>query len=124
MMKLGDAFRWGGHPPKVKVLHLFFVISDPAEHGGSFVVVNITQDYIRAGKDCVLQKEDHPWMSSDSFVSFRDARLITPDQEINLMKMVGNEVIIEESLDPIVLKKIVEAAKLTGSLAPEFKKYL
>jgi len=49
-MKPGDAFRWGT-PPKVKVRHLFFVISDPAQHSGTFVVVNIAEDYIRAGLD-------------------------------------------------------------------------
>jgi hypothetical protein len=122
-MKLGDAFRWGT-PPKIKVRHLFFVISDPAQHGGTFVVVNITQDYIRAGRDCVLQKGDHPWITGESFVTFRDARLITPAEEIHLTSLFGREVLVEAPLDPIILKRIVAAAKASRSLAPLFKKYL
>jgi hypothetical protein len=122
-MKLGDAFRWGT-PPKVKVRHLFFVISDPAQHGGTFVVVNITQDHIRAGRDCVLQIGDHPWITGESFVTFRDARLITPPEETHLISLFGTEVLVEAPLDPIVLKRIIEAAKTSRSLAPVYKRYL
>lgn len=122
-MKLGGAFRWGT-PPKVKVRHLFFVISDPAQHGGTFVVVNITQDHIRAGRDCVLQIGDHPWITGESFVTFRDARLITPPEEAHLISMFGAEVLVEAPVDLIVLKRIIEAAKSSRSLAPVYKKYL
>ena len=122
-MKLGDAFRWG-QPPKIKVQHLFFVISDPTLHGGTFVVVNITKDHIRAGRDCILQVGDHPWITGESFVSFRDARLITPSEEISLSALIGTQVIIEQALDSAVLARIVQAAKVTRSLAPVFKQYL
>jgi len=103
-MKLGDAFRMGV-PPKFKLPHLFFVISDPAQHGGTFVAVNITHDYIRAGSDCVLQIGDHPWISGESYVTFRDALEITPSQASGLHSLIGKEVWMEKPLDPLCLRE-------------------
>jgi hypothetical protein len=122
-MKLGDAFRMGV-PPKYNVRHLFFVISDPAQNGGTFVIVNITTDYIRAGRECVLRIGDHPWITAESFVTFRDARKITPPVAVNLCSLIGSEVFMEEPLEPAVLARIIEAARGSRSLAPAFKKYL
>jgi hypothetical protein len=122
-MKLGDAFRMGV-PPKFNVPHLFFVISDPAQNGGTFLIVNITKDYIRAGRECVLQKGDHPWITVESFVTFRDALEITPTMATGLQSLIGTEVFPEDPLDPVVLKRIVEVAKASRSLAPAKKKYL
>jgi hypothetical protein len=122
-MKLGDAFRMGV-PPKYNVRHLFFVISDPAQNGGTFVIVNITKDYIRAGRECVLHKGDHPWIIAESFVAFRDAREITPPVATSLCSLIGSEVFMEEPLESTVLKRIIETAKVSRSLAPAFKKYL
>lgn len=76
-MKLGDAFTMAV-PPRYDTPHLFFVISDPAEHAGLYHIVNVTTDYIRAGKDCILNVGDHDWISRECYVSFRDAREITP----------------------------------------------
>lgn len=57
-------------------------------------------------------------------MTFRDARLITPAEEIGLIALFGTEVLVEAPLDPIVLKRIIEVAKTSRSLAPVFKKYL
>ncbi|MDR3773275.1 MAG: hypothetical protein P4L26_08005 [Terracidiphilus sp.] len=122
-MKLGDAFRMGV-PPKFTVPHLFFVISDPTQHGGAFVAVNITKDYIRAGRECVLQIGDHPWITAESFVTFRDALEITPAKAVGLHRLIGTEVFIENPLDPAVLRRIIVAAKASKSLRPVCKKYI
>jgi len=122
-MKLGDAFTMGV-PPNYDLPHLFFVISDPTLHDGSFVIVNITTNYIRAGKECVLQVGDHPWITTESYVTFRDARIITPALDASLMSIVGRGVRVERELSIPVLQRIVDIAKKSRSFAPRFKMYL
>src|ERR1035438_3220113 len=112
-MKLGDAFR-RGTLPKIKVLHMWIVISDPAAHpDGSFVVVSVTMDDVRAGRECILQPGDHPWLTKESFVSFGDAELLTAKEGTDLVSRFGKGVITESPLDSAILKRIVGAAKIS-----------
>ena len=121
-MKLGDAFTMATPPSNVR--HLFFIISDPTLHGGTFLVVNITKNYIRASRECVLQKGDHKWIRYASYVSFRDAIEVTPPMAIGLNAKVGREIGMEDPLAPHVLQRIVAAARVSRSLQGGFKKYL
>ena len=120
-MKLGDAFTMAV-PPRYDTPHLFFVISDPTKNNGTYHIVNITGDYIRAGKDCVLNHADHDWISKESYVSFRDAREIT--SKLRLDSLVGKLIIMQMPLRPEVLAKIVTAAAATKGYRDEFKKCL
>jgi len=70
-MKLGDAFLMP-HPHQ-SFDHLWFVISDPAKHSGTFIIVNITGDEHRAGGECPLGPADHKWVNKKCWVSFGDA---------------------------------------------------
>ncbi len=120
-MKLGDAFTMAV-PPRYDTPHLFFVISDPSKSGGIYHIVNITTDYIRAGKDCILDVGDHHWITELSYVSFRDAREITPD--LNLDSLVGKLVTMQAPLRQDILEKIVGVAKTTKGYRNEFKSFL
>jgi len=122
-MKLGDAFTMAV-PPNFDVPHLFFVISDPTKNGGGFVIVNITTNYIRAGRECVLMKGDHQWINQDSFVTFRDAREISAEMAIRLNSLIGIKVQIQPPLRADVLARIIEAAKHSKSIPIGHKKYL
>ena len=62
--QLGDAFLFGLHS------HLWIVISEPAKHAGNFVIVNLTTDVFRAGKECELGLGDHEWIIQKCYVSF------------------------------------------------------
>jgi hypothetical protein len=120
-MKIGDAFTMAV-PPRYDTPHLFFVISDPIKNKGVFHIVNITTDYIRAGKDCVLTTADHEWITKTSYVSFRDALEITPERKLD--SLVGSLVIMRTPLRSEVLEKIVNIAKATKGYRNEFKKFL
>lgn len=120
-MRLGDAFTMAV-PPRYDTPHLFFVISDPAKSGGIYHIVNITTDYIRAGKDCILNIEDHEWITEPSYISYRDAREITP--ALDLDSLVGKLVIMKAPLRTLVLEKIVSVAKTTKGYRNEFKRFL
>jgi hypothetical protein len=122
-MKLGDAFLMSV-PPNFDREHLFFVISDPSKNEGTFLIANITGDEFRAGKECVLVKGDHPWITKESFVTFTDAMEITPEHAQKIDALMGTTIKAQPPLKAEVLAKIIEAAKKSKAIAIDFKKYL
>jgi hypothetical protein len=79
-------------PPRYDVPHLFLVISDPTAHNRAFIIVNLTSDVLRAGKECVLNVGDHPRITKESFIAFADALEITPELSTNLQKLIGKQI--------------------------------
>jgi hypothetical protein len=122
-MKLGDAFLMAV-PPNFDREHLFFVISDPAKNAGTFIIANITGDEIRAGRECVLVRGDHPWIVKESFVTFTDALEITPAHAQKIDALMGTTIKPQPCLSAEILTKIVQAAKTSKAIPVDFKKYL
>ena len=122
-MKLGDAFMMTV-PPKYNIDHLHFVISDPAKHGGTFVVVNVTSDQLRAGKHCPLQAGCHLNVKKDCFVSFPDSLEITPAVAAKLDSLVGKLVSMVKPMSPEMLASIVATAKASKAFPENLKLYL
>lgn len=122
-MNLGDAFLMAV-PPSFQSDHLFFVISDPNQHGGTFVIVNVTSDVFRAGKECVLNPGDHPWIKKQCFVAFADAMEITAVQAQMIQALMGNKISMQPCLNPPTLARIVEAAKQSTAIPVALRKYL
>src|SRR5258707_15151924 len=105
-MKLGDAFTMRIAPRFIP--HLYLVISDPDKHAGNLIVVNITGDRFRTGKECILNIGDHEWITKPSFVSFGDAIETSVSK---LSKMASQKKIKPQpSLSSTILEKIVKAA--------------
>jgi hypothetical protein len=118
-MQTGDTFTFaqGGH--------LWVVISDPAKHSSSFVIVNLTTNSFRAGNDCVLDIGDHPWITEKSYVSYGDARLVGPDEEAKIARyMVAGTITKNFPMEPLILKDMIECGKKSTALSPLLKKYL
>ncbi|TAM82044.1 MAG: hypothetical protein EPN47_10220 [Acidobacteria bacterium] len=114
-MQIGDAFL---------LQHLWIVISDPAEHRGTFLIVNITTDKLRAGGDCELRRGDHEWIIKTSYVSFGDAREVGPEDEVRLIELMKSGKITKHfPARPAILQKIIQAAKESKSLPIGFRKY-
>jgi hypothetical protein len=122
-MKLGDAFTMA-IPPRFQISHLFFVISNPLNHDTGFVVVNITTNHIRAGEECFLDVGDHPWIQKKSFLSFRDSMLIDAKKAAPIQGLIGTLVTMHPPLTAIVLKKIVDSAKISRSIPQTLKAFL
>jgi hypothetical protein len=122
-MNLGDAFLMGV-PPDYQTNHLFFVISDPSKHGGTYVIVNITRDWFRAGQECILGPSDHPWINSTSYVSFTDTLEITPERDQMISALIGTRIIMQNPLTPQTLAKVVAAANNSTAIPLAYKKYL
>jgi len=102
--------------------HLWVVISDPTKHAGCSLIVNITSDVFRAGKDCELNVGDHQWIKKKCYVSFGDARMITPKEEAMIVKHIATGVIKTHfPMKSSVLQRIITAAKVSKALSKDFK---
>jgi|SRR5579862_8919244 len=121
-MRLGDTFLMP--VPLQDCDHLWIVISDPEAYGGTFVIVNVTGDYFRAGKECVLGPKDHPWIAKECFVTFADALEITPQRSAHLDQLVGKLIKMQGLLEKAALERIIGCAKKSRAFPTGYKKYL
>lgn len=97
--------------------HLWIVISDPAKHKGDFVIVNLTSDQFRAGKECELNVGDHPWVKHKSYVSFGDARRVTPIEEAKIQLYLSQGHMKRYfPVKEAVLQRIIGAAKTSKAI--------
>ena len=105
--------------------HLWVVISDPTQHNGEYIIVNLTTDQFRAGGDCELKPADHPWITNKCFVSFGDARKVTPAEDAKITAHMATKAIRKQfPVSAAVLQKIVTAAKKSKALPGGFLAYL
>lgn len=118
-LKLGDTlvFAPGGH--------LWVVISESSKHGGQYVIVNLTTDLFRAGKECELFPSDHPWITQKSYVTFGDARLVSPTEDSKIATHISSGTIKNnQPMSTASLGKIIAAAKTSKALAANHLQYL
>jgi hypothetical protein len=116
-MQIGDTFYWGEGG------HLWVVISDPGsvDNDGDFVIVNLTKDVFRAGKECELNIGDHRWITAKTYVSFGDAQRIEANHALNLSKAIkAGTIKTHYPMKSSVLQKIINAAKLSKALPTGF----
>jgi translation initiation factor IF-2 len=105
--------------------HLWIVISDPTQHNGEYIIVNLTTDEFRAGNDCELNPGDHQWVTEKCFVSFGDARKVTPAENAKITAHMATKVIRKQfPVSASVLQKIVAAGKKSKALPSGFLAYL
>lgn len=105
--------------------HLWIVISDPTRHNGEYIIVNLTTDEFRAGKDCELNQGDHPWITDKCYVSFGDARKVTPAEDAKIAAHMASGAIRKQyPLKAAMLQKIVAAGKKSKALPTGFLPYL
>jgi hypothetical protein len=118
-MQLGDTFVMGQGG------HLWIVISDPACNSGEFIIVNITTDLSRAGKECELVPGDHPFITDPSYVTYGDARRVSRQQEALLVQAIKSGAITRHAaMRPTVLSKVVAAGKISKALPVGYRAYL
>src|SRR5215472_7297517 len=80
--QIGDTFLFG------QGSHLWVVISDPAKNNGDYVMVNLTTDVFRGGKDCQLNVGDHQWIREPTYVNYGDARKVTAKEDAQIQQLV------------------------------------
>ena len=118
-MQLGDTFILGAGG------HLWIVISDPPQHNGHFIIVNLTTDVFRAGKECELNIGDHQWITEKCYVTFGDARKVSPKEAATIMSYMASGVVTKHfPMRLAVLQKIIAAGKTSKALPTGFLAYL
>jgi hypothetical protein len=114
-MEFGDTF---------VMTHLWIVISDPAQHGGAFIIANLTSNIARAGPECELNKGDHPWITHQCYLSFGDAREVSSKEETILAEFIASGKVTRHSpMAPQILQKIAMAARHSKALPIKYRKY-
>jgi hypothetical protein len=104
---------------------LWIVISDPAKNNGDFVIVNLTTDLYRAGSDCEMNVGEHQWIREKCYVSFGDARKVTPKEATQIQLLITQSQIQQHyPMQPAAINKIVAAGLKSKALATELKALL
>lgn len=118
-MQIGDTFVLGEGG------HLWIVISDPAKHDGEFIIVNMTTDLFRAGRECELNPGDHQWVNRKSYVAFGDARKVGLKEATAITKnMAAGTIRKHFPMKLPILQRIVGAAKVSKALPTGCVAYL
>lgn len=71
-MKAGDTFH--AQAPSSTKQHLYIVLTDP-DANGKVVVANVTSQADGKDQSCVLQPNDHPFVTKESVINYADAIL-------------------------------------------------
>jgi hypothetical protein len=113
-VQIGDTFLFG------QGSHLWVVISDPAKNNGEYVIVNLTTDVFRAGKECQLDVGDHQWVRQTSYVSYGDARKVTPKENARIQSLVSQGQVRQHfPMKQATLQKIISQAKTSNAIAAD-----
>lgn len=104
-------------PPTYRVPHLWIVISAP-DPNGLILIVNVTHDWIRAGREYILPPRCHRRVPDESYVNFPDALAVVPEK---IGALVGKIVTLEQSFDPSHVTGIIAVAKATKAMSDELK---
>lgn len=121
-MHLGDSFLMP--TPGHSFDHLWIVISDPSANSGTFVIVNLTTDLLRAGGECELNSGDHRFVNQKCYVNFADAMEIDPPKAACIQQLIGKKITPHDPLDANLIQRIVAAAKASKALPVKLRKYL
>ncbi|MGA9778615.1 MAG: hypothetical protein WBS33_10125 [Verrucomicrobiia bacterium] len=122
-MQKGDTFLMGSIGGKKK--HLWILLSDLNKHRGTGVIVNLTTDKDRSGGDCSLCVGDHPWLTSECWVSYGDAMCLASDKWSKIQHGIAMGLIVLQ--DPLAknhLEKIILAAKVSKAFPSLYLKFL
>jgi hypothetical protein len=119
MPTLGDTFVWC--PPGTVKDHLWIILSDPSQHDGKCVLVNLTES-VHGQYSFTLVPGQHRWIYKDSDVNFGDAFLTS--QAVLQAVVASGSAIPHDPIAPQLLKDIIAAAGKSPAFPPYLIKYL
>jgi hypothetical protein len=118
-VQIGDTFVWC--PPGTVIDHLWIIISDPMEHDGKCVVVNLTES-LHGKYSFMLRPGQHRWIYKDSDVNFADA-IQTSKQQLQLHVTLGAAK-PHDAMNPEIVREIVKIAHTHPAFPPILRKLL
>lgn len=102
-MKAGDTFR----PVKFDN-HLWIIISDPLMDADKIVITNLTTNTRDEEQHCILKVGDHPFVTDNSAVRYRDAKVVSATDLGILIK--AKQLKPNEPMSGDILKRIRDGA--------------
>jgi hypothetical protein len=99
--------------------HLWVILSDPNLNSDKIVLVNFTTVYGNDFEDlsCVLTDGEHSFLRHDSYVSYRDA-IIVSSTNLDALKK-SNSIKLHDNCEYQLLRKILDGAEKTPFLKLE-----
>lgn len=108
-MKSGDTFR-----PSKFDNHLWMIVSDPSVDSDSIVIVNFTTNTHDEEQNCIVKKGEHPFITDNTAIRYRDSKVVSADQLTVLLKS-GN-LKPNVPLSAALLKKVRAGASISDRL--------
>lgn len=103
---LGDTFLISGPDTNN---HLFVIISDPHKNPTEIVTVNFTSWEPGKDRSCIIQPGEHPWVTKESCVRYRQERLITLEEFNRCVK--SQNINLQEPVSAALLRRIHAGAR-------------
>ena len=99
--------------------HLWVILSNPNLNSDKIVLVNFTTVYGNDFEDlsCVLKDGNHSFIKHDSYVSYRDAIIVSSTNLDTLKK--SNSIKLHNHCEYDLLKKVLDGAEKTQFLKLE-----
>jgi hypothetical protein len=105
-MNVGDSFIW--FPPNGMKEHLYIVMTNPADHGGRFAAINLTQSH-HGPNAITFRIGEHPFITRyDSDANIGDA-LIMDELEIQNQMRFG-QAVAQQPMNMHMVERIALAA--------------
>ena len=104
-----------------KIKHLRIVITDANR---DFEYLTVSVDTFKSkfqDSSCIIQKGEHPFIKSTSFVNYKYARVLSFAQIFNGLKQ--GLFVKKEDVSPELLKRIQDGAKLSKLLDNKYKEW-
>lgn len=103
-MKLGDTFLVSD-PGETLDTHLWIVLSDPAKDPERVIIVNVTRWRDAQDQACVLEEDDHPWLTRRSCVNYRDAKVVSLQHLQSILS--GDQIEQRDPLSEDLLRRVL-----------------
>jgi hypothetical protein len=117
-VNIGDTFVWC---PTVGIDHLWILISDPAQHNGECVLINLTES-VHGAHSFVLQPGQHRYIYKDSDVNFGDA-FRSHVKELQKHVALGTAR-PHDPMDMTIVREIIRRARTHPAFQPVLRKLL
>src|SRR5260370_23536777 len=88
--------------------HLWIVLSDPEKDPEKVLIVNLTTPRPWKEQVCLVYRNEHPWLTHDSWVDYQQSRVTTlaylyEGKDSGLFK-------IQDPMAPAILKRVRDAS--------------
>src|SRR5438067_1365495 len=83
--------------------HLWVILSDPQTFPDQVVIVSVTTHAPKKDQACVIEQNEHPWVTHRSCISFAHSKVVTRD--FLLERKDKGSILLREPIQPELLAR-------------------